>query len=252
MIAFKDFLLMTESQTKFVKDLVIAFGDEIVFGGKLIQITESNLKLIYQILNRNLFESKLHDTQIHCWEFAQIKTYLKTFKLDSELDNNFPAMHFILELHDNPRAIKNPIDFKFSDEMIFINTSFAQNSSLEGVIASLCHEMIHSYDVSYGQYRKFFHYELVTGEKMNYHRTQLFRTKMKEANQMGIHVVESLKKNETYADFDQKAYEQLLSSISENDNMSSDYSEEDLVRGYVKINDHCTHIIGKYTCIVNI
>lgn len=251
MIDFKDFLLMTESQTKLVKDLVEEFGDSLVFNGKPFQFTPDNLKAIYQILNKHMFESKLNGCPIYYWTFDQIDKHLKKFGSKKELKNTFPAMHFILELHKDPRVVQHPKDFKFGNEIIFINSSFVPKSSLEGIVASICHEMIHSYDVDYGQYREFFHYELLTGEKMNYHRTPTFKTKMKEGNEMGIHIVEELKKDEMYAEFDQKAYEQLLATITEDDKQPH-YSEEDLARGYVQIGNSHTHVIGKHTCIVNI
>ncbi len=251
MIRFREFLSLHESRNRFIGDLVKAFGDSLVLDHKPFEITDDKLNLIYQILNLHVFGSKLHRCPIHYWKLIQIDQYLKSFSSTKELKNDFPAMHFILELHDNLKTVKHPKDFKFGNEMIFINSSFMHDSSLEGVVASLCHEMIHSYDVNYGQYRNFFHYEMITGEKLNYHQTPSFKAKMEEANKMGIHVVESLEKDETYAEFDQKAYEQLLSVISEDDS-GLHYSEEDLARGYVKIGNNHTHVIGKYTCIVNI
>ena len=59
MISFDEYLDLNESQKPFIRDLVSRFGDDLVFGELDFSFDETSLIVVYDIVNKHLFDSKL-------------------------------------------------------------------------------------------------------------------------------------------------------------------------------------------------
>lgn len=60
------------------------------------------------------------------------------------------------------------------------------------MVTTLCHEMIHQYDLHFGSYKRTWLFEKAIRRKVDFHTTPTFEAKMKEAEKLGIKITTTL------------------------------------------------------------
>lgn len=101
------------------------------------------------------------------------------------------------EIYDNDGEI---VDVKIRDHYLIINSSEMSNTIFIFAVSVICHEMIHAYDhqASNEIHAMVLEWEKYHKKEPDTHKTRIFKRKMKEANDNGINVVETLSADETH------------------------------------------------------
>lgn len=208
-VSFLDFLnesneskLIQEIKTKFgnnflekqfnINDIDDSFFIEMakilnryVFGGKL------------QKIPKNVFGSEENLNNILNRVYRKTKTSGSTF---GKNQNKYMMFFSILTNTDEElNIIDNPDRLNLDYISIFINTDSLVDKDNYFVVSGLCHELIHYYDVMYGQYKlnflNFYQHKI----PFNCHFTFTFNNFQKKANNLGLKVIKfDFKENEKH------------------------------------------------------
>lgn len=212
MISFWQFL--SESNFPLTKKLIKVFGSKIVFSDEPMEISIEALQEMYKALDTSLFAGQVKNIP-PIW-YASNQTIVKEIaRRDPESSppsNKFLGITLMSEMHKDVYSITNPKDYVFGDYCIALNATYLGEPSFAFVLATLCHEMIHYCDALYGddfkveQYKKIMYKMKDTKD----HSTKIFRTKMRDARNMNIDVIEFWDKNKSATQLDQEATEMWL------------------------------------------
>ena len=190
--------MINESYNNCVDALIDEFGHDLVTSNeKTYNLTKEDLKRIYDVLNFTLFDNELKSIRLEYWPENLIVDKLnenaKKSGIFDKKTNEMPgAGVFSAVCKDVLDKDSNIIDIKIYDEIIMVNKAYMKNCIFIFAVAVLCHEMIHYYD----RFTKEFHDKQLKASQtqvdFDSHKDQIFQEMMKEANEKGIHVVESL------------------------------------------------------------
>lgn len=190
--------LMTESHKKCVDALVSEFGRKLVYSKKYdYNLTKTDLKKIYNILNYTLFSNALGQIQLEYWPERLVVNKLNENALKSGVIGKqkkrapcYGAYSAVCrDVLDKRGKI---VDISISDDVIMLNKTYLKDCIFIFAVASICHEMIHFYD----RFTDEFHNNQLkasqTGIGFDSHKDILFQHMMEQANKNGINVVETL------------------------------------------------------------
>ena len=145
--------LMNESIYNNVIDALISeFGKDIVLSREFnYNLTQSDLKKIFNILNLYLFENKIKFLQVVLWPMNKLVDKLNYHAKMSGPENKEIKSVRCLGVHSsicNEVYNENSevVDVKLRDHYLIINSSEISNSIFIFVVSVICHEMIHAYD----------------------------------------------------------------------------------------------------------
>lgn len=112
--------------------------------------TEQDLLKIFSILNRLVFDEKLKDIPIFCLPKETFSVMLKdAYDLDSNAIDKAKTSYAMYVV--KPEEVYG--ELIPGKECIVFNTSYG-NEPFGFVVSCICHEMIHYYDVHYGDFLK--------------------------------------------------------------------------------------------------
>lgn len=189
---------MDESKSLLLDEFVKTFGEDVVFANELnINITFKNVKTIYDILNKNIFDNVLNvksgSLDLYCDACANINSILHNqYGAPSgyDISNMFALFHPKLRWMKSLTTGK-PYLISLRNG-IFINLDYGKKAVLPYLISTICHEMIHCYDCIKGKLLQMTAYCLSVGcdaDEISYesHFTPIFKEKSVEMkNKHGI------------------------------------------------------------------
>lgn len=216
-----------ESKSLLLDVFAEKFGEDVVFSNKCLQLSNHNVKAMFEIFNVHLFDSKLNinEIMIECLSYDDMckmaKSIYNKYKRPTDDEYISPpqsiyGMHFAIALNDI-FTYDDPLIFA-NEEVIFLNMSKINNKSFSLQAASLCHEMIHYYDRLFGEYESRYKTFFISKIKPRLHDTPTFERKMKEANDNYIDVVKYIPNSQTPDQSDEKAVKLALQALKESEN----------------------------------
>ena len=150
---------MDESKSILLDAFADEFGTDIVFGRATFKVNDTKSEKMFSIFNSVLFENKLPVIPVKCMEYFKIcetdsGIYNKYRQPEDEPYVNPPetiyGMHSDIILN---KIFKYDEPLRFAkEEVIYLNLSKLTGTSFPLIAATLCHEMIHSYDRHFGEY----------------------------------------------------------------------------------------------------
>ena len=132
--------------------LVNEFGKDVVLSKEFnYTLTQRDLKKIFSILNKHLFNNEIKFLPVVLWPMSKLVDKLNYHAKMSGDENEEIKNIKCIGVHS---AICAPIvddnnklvDIRFRDDYLIIDESKVQNCIFIFVVASICHEMIHKYD----------------------------------------------------------------------------------------------------------
>ena len=206
--------------------LVDEFGKDVVLSKEFsYTLTQQDLKKIFSILNKYLFDNEIKFLPVVLWPMNKLIDKLNYHAKMSGDENEEIKNIKCIGVHS---AICVPIvddnnklvDIRFRDDYLIINESKIQNCIFIFAIASICHEMIHVYDYQYSNETHDISLEWEKHHKKipDFHNTKIFKDKMKEANDNGINVVPHLSSDESHKVDNIRARFVLKNTINEDEN----------------------------------
>ena len=132
-------------------DPLYVYGDSIDF-----DLNYDNLNIIYDVLNREMFENKLKLGQttnifLYCESESTINSIAKQ---EYEVDNTFNAHDYLAVYLPKQKFFRYPINNKLgmisTKNGIFINIDSGHKVAFPYLLTTLFHEMLHCYDGLYG------------------------------------------------------------------------------------------------------
>lgn len=186
--------------------LVDEFGKDVVLSKEFnYTLTQQDLKKIFSILNKYLFNNEIKFLPVVLWPMSKLVDKLNYHaKMSGPENKDIKSIECLgvhsaicTEVYDSNHEI---IDVKIRDHYLIINSSEVNNSIFIFAVAVICHEMIHAYD---HQTSTEIHDMVLEWERFHevepaVHETEVFKRKMKEANDNGVNVVASLSTDNTH------------------------------------------------------
>lgn len=213
----------TKKSNAVVDGLIAEFGEDLVKSDQLnYRLNDADLKKIFDILNKTLFDSKLPKVKLRYIPEQLVINQMNDNLLMSEIfDTSYDSADcygvysaVCTDLHDSKGDTK---DVVVDDDVIMINSSKLRKCIFIFAVAAICHEMIHYCDRFSREYHDLVLYASKTKTKLgDTHDDLVFELKMKEANENGIQVVKSFTAQDNYVDLNMKARYHLKSIIGEN------------------------------------
>ncbi len=214
--------------------LITEFGEDVVKSDQLnYRLNDNDLKKIFDILNKNLFDGKLPDVRLRYIPEQMVVNRLNDNLLMSEIfDTTYDhtdcyGVHSAIctDLHDMTGEVK---DIVVDDDIIMINSSKLRKCIFIFAVATICHEMIHYCDRFSREYHDLALYASKTKTNLgDTHGDLVFELKMKEANENGIQVVKNFTAQDNFVDINLKARYHLKSVIGENIEKNNIVSKND-------------------------
>lgn len=240
MISFKQYLAETSSPLK--RELLAKFGGD-AFTEQPYAFTQTDIISLRHILDKHIFNQTLDSVPVKYVDFNEIRMELRRRDASCFVPSTLLGVHSVVETHEDANQIKtiDDIEFDMGSEIIMLNGTNLKDYAFAFTAATLCHEMIHAYDMRFGEYKDAFLIQLMHGIHVNFHSTPTFKRKMKTAKTRHINVVASTD--------------------------GIDYSKlsEDAVRELAKLNEHSskqldcnktignTHVIkGRHIALIDI
>ena len=189
---------MDESKSPLLDVFAKTFEEDVIFSIKPnISITLENVKTIYDILNKNVFNNALNiksgSLDLYCDTCTNINSILHNqYGAPSgyDISNMFALFHPKLRWMKSLTTGKSYLISLRNG--IFINLDYGKKAVLPYLISTICHEMIHCYDCIKGQLLQMTVYCLSIGcdaSEISYesHFTPVFKEKSTEMkNKHGI------------------------------------------------------------------
>jgi hypothetical protein len=224
--------LMTESYNKCIDALINEFGHDIVTSRNFnYNLTKDDLKRIYDILNFTLFNNKLGLIRLEYWPEGFIidklnENAIKSGVFDQKISSIPCYGVFSAVCKDIVDKNGNITDININEEIIILNKTYLKDCIFIFAVASICHEMIHYYD----RFSKEFHDKQLnasqTNDDFDSHKDVIFQQMMKEANEHGINVTDTLK-NVQFKTANENARYVLERVIGENDDSQTHINAND-------------------------
>ena len=175
---------------------------------------------LFDILNDNVFNSKLPHTKIFCEVYNEIIAELKHRKSNIPA-NTFYGMFNTIAEDEKLKSLNDRLEYR--DDLIIINTSLVNNSNFMFACSSLCHEMIHLYGKIYGEESLCDKYWLLYKINIDVHTTPTFIKMKRKANNMGLTVINNAAGLD-FSELNSEAFKNMLNSIV-NDGINLDENE---------------------------
>ncbi len=205
-----------------VDALIEEFGADVVKSQQLTyRLNDEDLKKIFDILNKHLFDGKLPKVQLKYVPMQMIVNQLNDNLVMSEVfDSTYDSVDcygvhsaICTDLHDSNGKV---VDIVIDDDIIMINSSSLRKCIFIFAVATICHEMIHYCDRFSKEYHDLVLFASKTKSKVGEtHDDLVFETKMKEANECGIQVKKRLDDQDNFVDLNLKARYHLKTVIGE-------------------------------------
>lgn len=206
-------------------------------------LTQDDLDAIFKILNKYMFNNRIKPVPIILWPTVKIIDKLNYhLAMSGVLDEQYQnvkcyGVHSAICI-DCVDANGNIVDIKVRDDYLMMNFDTLINCIFIFTVACVCHEMIHLYDRQvFKQYHDLALIQSQTKQNQDFHNTNIFKSKMKQANNNGINVVAKIPKGKYHSKVNDDARYVLKQTIGENDN-------QDVI---VIKNDQMTYIKNKKT-----
>ena len=145
---------MDESKSRFLDICSSKFGEDIVFSDTYsFEYTDQNVNETFKLLDNRIFESKL--SHLNCLKIyigntsklnAIATTYNKNIPID--IGDNFAV--YIPDLEFGRHRITGKLLMRKLRDGIFINNDDHCIGTFAYLMSTLCHEMIHCYDMNFG------------------------------------------------------------------------------------------------------
>lgn len=212
--------------------LIIEFGKDLVLSKSFnYTLTHQDLKIIFKILNKNLFNNQIKFVPIMLWPMTKLVDKLNYHAKMSGDQNKEIHTTNCLGVHtaiciDIFNKNHELIDIKNRDSYLIINSSEMKNTIFIFTVAVICHEMIHVFDYQNSSeiHDMELNWEICSykglpvKELPNFHKTTIFKNKMKESNENGINVVEELSSDNSHKIDNINARYVLKTVIGESEN----------------------------------
>ena len=216
--------IMQESKSRVIDALIAEFGENVVCSKDMnYQLSDKDLRKIFDILNAWLFNSQLKDVPIKYWPESKIVDKMNYHLIESEVFSqkytNAPCYGVHSAICKN---IKNSqgdvIDINIYDDIILINSTFLTKCIFIFAVAVICHEMIHYYDRFSDEYHdKALSQSKSSDIEWEAHNDKRFVNKMNEALANGIDVIIKPKDNDTFWSLNYHARYVLEQVLDEDD-----------------------------------
>lgn len=212
MISFAEFL--EESQSATIKALAREFGDNVVYlrSSSFDLETEDRMARLFKVLNHHLFEDKVDDIPLHYKTKDEMNKYLRgmskdfepikedvigactalfQFKLGDELKD------YIKDLNGEKISKKNldEVEVVFQSPQIMLNKEYLSEANFILCANSLCHEMIHRYDMLHGEFSDVVKIRDYSGIDIDSHTTFTFIEKKEQARKEHLKVKDQIDKS---------------------------------------------------------
>lgn len=214
----------TTSSNYLIDDLIEKFGSDLVLSKTPTYVlSEIDLEKIFDILNRNLFESKLRKPFLK---------YVPEQSVVNRLNDNSIASGCFTHERKDARCYGvylssvtdivdrdgNAVGVHFSDDQIIMNETYLGKCIFIFAVAAICHEMIHYYQRNQPDFDDVY-FKMSNGsiDAINLHDQETFEDKMLEANELGLKVVKQQNPSESYLDMNFGARNKLYRVIGEDD-----------------------------------
>ena len=145
---------MDESKSQFLDICSEIFGKDIVFTNNLdFKYTTENVNDVFKLLDDHIFESKLSHLnclKIYIGNASKLNSIATTYNRNIPIDirNNFAV--YIPDLEFGRHRITGKLLMRKLRDGIFINNDDHNNGTFAYLMSTLCHEMIHCYDMNFG------------------------------------------------------------------------------------------------------
>ena len=145
---------LDESKSQFLNICSDKFGEDVVFSNKYdFEYSDSNVNDTFNLLDNRIFESKL--SKLSC-----LKTYIgnasKLNAIATSYNRNVPFdigddfAVYIPDLEFGQHRITGKLLMRKLRDGIFINNDDHHYGTFAYLMSTLCHEMIHCYDMNFG------------------------------------------------------------------------------------------------------
>ena len=200
-ICFSYLRLISEDNKnlKLLKDLKKEFPNELDYYESLYKLKYKDIyQKIFKILNENIFNNKIPEIEIKVDLFKNLNVYKneieKQYKIENhnnmQINDAGQVFSILLNSEEELSTINDANDIKILIKAVLINKQVIFNKNLGFLINTICHEMIHLYDILYGTYKEDLLKSIKENSVLNSHNTKTFKKYVKKANMLGLNVVE--------------------------------------------------------------
>ncbi len=195
------------SSNYLIDDLIEKFGSDLVLSKTPTYVlSETDLEKIFDVLNRNLFESKLRKPFL---EYVPEQSVVNRLNDNSIASGCFTHERkdarcygvYLSSVTDIVGRDGDAVGVHFSDDQIIMNKTYLGKCIFIFAVAAICHEMIHYYQRNQSDFDDVY-FKMSSGsiDAINLQDQETFEDKMLEANELGLKVVKQQNPSESYLD----------------------------------------------------
>lgn len=213
--------MIDESAHDLLSIFVNKYGNDLVLSdNRSFNLNNHIAYELFDILNDNIFNSKLPRIKILCEVYNEIVAELKHRKFNIP-SNTFYGMFNTIAEDEKIKSLNDKLEYR--DDLIIINTSLVNNSNFMFACSSLCHEMIHLYGRIYGEESLCDKYWLLYKVVIDVHTTPTFIKMKRKANDMGLTVINNAAGLD-FSELNSEAFKNMINSIV-NDGVNLDEND---------------------------
>ena len=172
-----------ESEVSMHKALYSLFGDRLYDSNDRCSLTVQLVKDVFAVFNAELFDNKLHSLDPLVLDTNNIQELFNKYS-HNEDPNNMYALY--MPIPDWKSMEDNDMKTILNAEFFIVNSTTCKNASTSFIVNAICHEMIHQYDIWFGDILKIVLDAYRHKTMYNEHLTDIFQHKSQEANNMSL------------------------------------------------------------------
>ncbi len=220
---------MNESKSKLLDICIRQFDEDIVFNDEqCFDLVESNIKLLFKILDNYYFISKLSsikNLKTFIGDSKKLSSILLSYSNNDQLNFDDYLALYQPKWRRYRNNITNKIMLIIEKDAIFINIGTHKFSSFSYIFSSIFHEMLHAYDMHFGKLFNYTIWALSTGatsDVISYqsHFTSTFKS-FKKDFEMETNIPVLIDGNNDDFDVLCKKTAEEIGFLKENDDMSN-------------------------------
>lgn len=142
-----------ESKSKFLDACSKEFGEAVVFDDQLaFEYSKSNTMKVFELLDTFIFESKLNSIKglsIFIGNLNELNPIAAKYNKNRPIDLSCNFALYLPDLDFGRNRLTGKLMMRKNSEVIFVNTDDHQHGTFAYLLSTLCHEMIHCYDLNF-------------------------------------------------------------------------------------------------------
>lgn len=162
------------------------FGNELYSYKSVFVPNQQNTSAVFDILNNYIFSNALKKIDVLSLTSSQMKALYDKYRC---LDNPNDYYAAYLPIPNWNKMENNGFYPSLCAEFLMLNISQKTKFNIAFAISSICHEMIHYYDVWFGDVLSHLYQFIKDQIPFNEHSTKVFEDKMNLANSLKLTIV---------------------------------------------------------------